>query len=228
MADETPATNPAEIPGTNSPPEQPPAPPDTEYRAGRPFVFTDAAKLALAIQNYFSKCDPHTELRQVVSGHNATGDAIIETRQELTEQQPYTVTGLARHLGVDRRTLLNYRQYSHYSSDIDEATKQDLIRTIADAYQRVEEYNEKGLHKPGLANGIKFNLVNNFDWQDKTISETRAPKDDLDDLDETPDAARETVAAAATLALQAAPPVQAPAPTDQPETPDETGSAPPQ
>lgn len=225
MADETPATNQPEGPGTNPPPEQPPAPPETEYRAGRPFVFTDSAKLALAIQNYFSKCDAHTELRQVVSGHNAKGDAIIETRQELTDQEPYTVTGLARHLGVDRRTLLNYRQYSHYSSDIDEATKQDLIRTIADAYQHVEEYNEKGLHKPGLANGIKFNLVNNFDWQDKTISEARAPKDDLDDLDDDPAADRQDVAAAAAAELTTAEPTAAAAGS---ESADEPGSTPPQ
>lgn len=221
MADEAAAA--PEQPQTNQP-EQPPAPAETEYKAGRPFAFTDAAKLATAIQNYFNKCDPHTENKLVVTGHSANGDAIIETRQELTEQQHYTVTGLARALGVDRRTLLNYRKYSHYSDDIDEAQKQGLILTIAEAYQRVEEYNEQGLHVPGRANGIKFNLVNNFDWQDKTIQENRNPADDLDDLDENVNAARETVAAAAAAVLSAAEPTAPSASTDDPEKPHEAGS----
>lgn len=224
MADDAPApTQPETLAETNQP-EPPPPPPDTEYRAGRPFVFRDVAALKSAIENYFNKQDPHTQNVQVVTGHNAGGSAIIETRQELTDQQPYTITGLARELGVDRRTLLNYKQYSHYSDAIDEPTKQALILTIADAYQRVEEYNEAGLHKPGIANGVKFNLVNNFDWQDKTISEARAPKDDLDDLDDKPDAARQVVANAAAAELAAADAKQPAAP----ESPSEPGSSPPQ
>jgi hypothetical protein len=92
----------------------------------------------------------------------------------------------------------------------------------------VEEFNEKGLHHPGKANGIKFNLVNNFDWQDKTISENRAPKDDLDDLDDDPNAARETIAAAAAAELGAAEPKQTPEPTADAGSPSETGPAPTQ
>lgn len=209
------------------PPETPAGitPPETEYKAGRPFVFTDPGQLALRIKGYFDKCDPHVELRFVVDGHKAGGEALIAERQELTEQVPYTITGLARHLGVSRDTLQNYRKYSHYSDDIAEDIKQALIVTIADAVQRVEEFNEIGLHHPGRANGIKFNLVNNFNWQDKTIAETRSAKADLDELDDNPDSDREVVAAAATAELAAE---LDPQTSTEPEIADDSGSTPPQ
>lgn len=175
---------------------------DTEYRAGRPFVFTNAEKLQAQIKDYFDLQDPHTEQKMKKTGENSKGEPMYGTREILTEQQPYTVTGLARHLGVSRDTLRNYTQYKHYTEVIDEPTRQALIRTIEDAFQRVEEFNEAGLHSPGKANGIKFNLVNNFKWQDRTISETTNPIDDLNALDDATDA-RDDIATQAAAALGA-------------------------
>lgn len=34
---------------------------------------------------------------------------LFDTRPELSDQEPYTMTGLAKALGVERKTLLNYK-----------------------------------------------------------------------------------------------------------------------
>lgn len=157
-----------------------------EIKSGRPFVFTDPAQLKQEVQTYFDMCDPHLVTKKVVSSHRDDGTAILVDREVMTDQEPYTITGLALHLGVSRRTLLNYRDPDHYSDDIDEEVRQELIHTLEKAAQKVEMFNERQLHKNGLANGIKFNLTNNFGWVDKTVQEqdVRTVKDALDELDD--------------------------------------------
>lgn len=154
--------------------------------AGRPFIFQDVKELDLAISNYFNTCDPHFEKQKVEAGTNQKGAVIYEEREVLTEQIPYTVTGLARALKVSRRTLLNYRREEHYSDTISPELRQELILSIEDAYQRVEEYNERALHRSGVSNGIKFNLTNNFEWEDKKVvdNNNRSVEDTLDSLDD--------------------------------------------
>lgn len=154
-------------------------------RVGRPFLFTDPAKLRMQIQVYFDLCDPHIETRLVGDSFNTQGKLITTNREIMTEQEPYTISGLARHLGVSRQTLLDYRKAEHYSEDIDEDTRQELMDTILNAYQKVEEFNEKMLFKSGIANGVKFSLTNNFGWVDKSVvdSNVRTVEEDLDDLD---------------------------------------------
>lgn len=202
-------------------PDQEPKPPvETEYKAGRPFLFTDPKDLALKIQAYFDECDPHVVTRMQESGYNNEGKTIFLQREALTEQVPYTITGLALALGVSRRTLLDYRKYEHYSDDIAPEVRQELILTIEGAYQKVEAYNERALHRNGIANGIKFNLSNNFGWVDKQVVETRSPEEDLDALDD-PAEQRDDVADAAAAELAK----DAPAPAEQPK-PEESDAEP--
>lgn len=193
---------------------------ETEYKAGRPFLFKDPKELAMKIQSYFDNCDPHVVTKQMESGFNDQGKTIWLSRETMTEQIPYTVTDLAIALGVSRETLRQYRKYEHYSDDIDPEIRKELIATIETAIQRVEGYNERALHKNGLANGIKFNLTNNFGWIDKQVVETRSPEEDLDALDD-PAAQRDDVADAAEAALAK----DAPAPAEQPK-PEESDAQP--
>ena len=189
---------------------------ETEYKAGRPFLFTKPDELKNKIEAYFDTCDPHKQKQLVESGVNKNGDTIFLEREVMTEQIPYTVVGLARAMGVSRRTLLNYRKYEHYTDEISPEIRQELILTIEDAYYRVEEFNEKQLHKNGLANGIKFNLTNNFDWVDKQVVETESPESALDALDD-PATQRDGVADEAAKALEAeTPPEDPPKPPEQP------------
>lgn len=97
--------------------------------AGRPPKWADPAKLQVLIDAYFDTCDK-------------TG-------------KPYTITGLAVHLGCDRDTLLNYEQ------------KEEFFGTIKDAKVKIHAYAEEYLFSGKSATGAIFNLKNNWGWKDK-------------------------------------------------------------
>ena len=71
-------------------------------------------------------------------------------------QRPYTMSGLALSLGIDRITLINYG-------------KRDLFFTlIKDAKQRVQaQLEENALMGKGNAVFTIFNLKNNYGWRDQ-------------------------------------------------------------
>jgi hypothetical protein len=140
------------------------------FKGGRPFKFTDPTELRRLIQNYFDFCDPHIETRVIEGGTNQRGETIWYKRELMTPQKPYTTSGLARALGTTRQTLIEYQQSDHYTDEISEDVRQELIDAIGDAKRRVEEFAESQLFE-GNANGAKFNLTNNHGWVEKTVQE---------------------------------------------------------
>jgi hypothetical protein len=74
------------------------------YKGGRPFKFTYPVEPRRLIQNYFDWCDPHQEQRLVEAGVNQQGKTIFTKRMMMTGQRPYTLSGLARAIGVNRTT----------------------------------------------------------------------------------------------------------------------------
>lgn len=136
-------------------------PTEDKHPGGRPLKFDTVEKLDMVIQNYFAMCDPHATKALVETGHDALGNMLYDTRTVLTTQKPYTMSGLARALGIDRKTLLNYKNRDEY------------FPTIKEALNRCEEYAESQLFGP-FANGAKFSLNNNFTgeyqpWADKQV-----------------------------------------------------------
>ena len=115
--------------------------------------FKDEKELENAINNYFQECDK--------------------------KEKPYTMTGLAISLGIDRRTLINY------------ANRDLFFSLIKNAKAKVEEQLEESLYRLGNNSGVIFNLKNNYGWTDKQELETNAqgkitilnslPKDDEDE-----------------------------------------------
>lgn len=126
---------------------------DTEPPAsnpvGRPLKFKTVEELDLAIQRYFDEQDPHVVKHMEASGFNERGQTMWTTREIMTEQRPYTMSGLARALGLSRQALLEYSQREKYG---------DSIQAAKD---RCQEYAESQLFGP-YANGAKFNLINNY------------------------------------------------------------------
>lgn len=96
---------------------------------GRPLKFTSEKELSQGIEEYFALKD--------------------------IEEKPYTMSGLAYHLGVDRLTLLNYSK------------KEEFFNTVKRARERVEMWWEENLHGNSVT-GTIFNLKNNFGWRDKS------------------------------------------------------------
>lgn len=71
------------------------------------------------------------------------------------KQKPYTMSGLALSLGVDRRTLVNYAEKDLFFSQIKEAKS------------RVQaQLEENALMGKGNATFTIFNLKNNYGWRD--------------------------------------------------------------
>lgn len=132
---------------------------EEKNKGGRPLAFKSVEELESAINAYFDMQDPHLEDRMVESGMNEKGETIFLRRKVMTQQKPYTMSGLALALGVNRRTLLDYSKKDQFSP------------TLEAAKARCESYAESQLFGP-FANGAKFNLINNYrdkhqDWSDK-------------------------------------------------------------
>jgi hypothetical protein len=119
---------------------------DDPKPGGRPLAYKTKEELEAAIQEYFDSCFI-----------KATDD---EGRTYDKQIRPFTMTGLAYHLGITRRTLLNYGEDERF------------FRTITRAKTRIEMYAEEQLFRnQGKTNGVQFNLKNNFGWEDKKKQE---------------------------------------------------------
>lgn len=105
---------------------------------GRPLKFKTAEEMQKAIDLYFESCWE------------------VDKEGNRKQTKPYTVTGLANALGMDRKALLEYQNRDQFTNAIKEAK-----RKVA---QYVEEYLFMGKNQTGAI----FNLKNNFDWKDKT------------------------------------------------------------
>ena len=101
-----------------------------EEKIGRPKLFKSKIDLEKKIDEYFNICD--------------------------LKEEPYTVTGLALMLDIDRKTLNNYSKNEEY------------FPTIKKAKLKIENDLEKRLLTAnGVTTGIIFNLKNNYGWKDK-------------------------------------------------------------
>lgn len=87
------------------------------------------------------------------------------------DKRPYTMSGLAYSLGIDRVTLINYG-------------KTDLFFTlIKEAKDRVQaQLEENALVGKGNAVFTIFNLKNNYGWKDQTEVKNEHEITKLDEL----------------------------------------------
>lgn len=99
-------------------------------KVGRPLKYKTKEELQKVIDEYFMQCD--------------------------RDEEPYTVTGLALALDLDRKALITYGE------------KEEFSNTIKKAKLKVESYLEKKLVSgQGNATGIIFNLKNNYGYKDR-------------------------------------------------------------
>lgn len=100
----------------------------------RPKIFKSKKALQEAIDNYFNDMDQ--------------------------AQRPYTLSGLAYYLEIDRKTLYNYGKDDKF------------FPTVKRAREKIEMQLEENLVSAGNATtGIIFNLKNNYGWTDKVVQE---------------------------------------------------------
>ena len=130
---------------------------------GRPLKFKNKKVLQEKIDEYFAECDPHIAIRPaMVFQKNAAGmelrklSKVPGVEECVTEQIPYTVTGLAMALDTTRETLMDYQKSDEYSD------------TVLRAKLKILNFAERSLFTEKNTNGIQFSMKNNFNWKDKT------------------------------------------------------------
>lgn len=80
-----------------------------------------------------------------------------------------TLAGLSRALGIDKRTMQNYKKTEEYGDLVEE------VKSI------IEENLERGLYGQQVT-GLIFNLKNNFGWRDKSeVEQSTKVVDDGED-----------------------------------------------
>lgn len=122
-------------------------------KVGRPLAFETAEELQAAIDAYFDYCD--NRIVKVFS--KKIGDVV-----EINDPEPYTMSGLAYHMGIDRDTLINYGKRDGFFGTV----KRARDKVHADVERRLME---------DAPTGAIFNLKNNFGWKDKTEQEISNP-----------------------------------------------------
>ena len=114
---------------------------------GRPLKFQSEENLIERINAYFDYCDRRI-LKRIV---NKNGELVNEI------STPYSITGLASFLKVDRHTLVNY-----------EGKSDGFFTAIKDAKAKIEaSYEERGLIGEANPAVTIFTLKNNFNWKDR-------------------------------------------------------------
>lgn len=147
-----------------------------KHPGGRPPKYTSVTELESVITTYFEECDPHwideeywdyplinEEKLEGQPGGGALkrtrkrdydAEMTLQTRKVRTEQQPYTMAGLARRLHLSRQGLMEYKAKGEFSDAIKHA------RSV------VEEFNERLLLSNRNATGAIFNLKVNFQYKE--------------------------------------------------------------
>ena len=129
----------------------------------KPKKYETEEELQGVINDYFRSCmKPVLNARQQPVKDPISGDYIFEM------VRPFTMSGLAEALDMDRKTLLNYSKEAEY------------FHTIERARRKVERFTEEKLFEKETCNGSKFSLSNNFGWSEK--NETKIDIDKLEDI----------------------------------------------
>lgn len=132
----------------------------------KPPFYATPEELEIGIEEYFSDCDSAME-KVVGKGHD--GETII---LEVPAPKRYTMAGLCYSLGFAAKNEL-----SDMAKD-----KPEYSAPITRAKLKIESQRSGDLVHPDTrnANGIKFDLTNNFGW--KETSDLTIKKDDPMDI----------------------------------------------
>jgi len=115
---------------------------------GRPVKYSTVEELQNIINEYFEWCD-----NRAIKKADDTGKEFF-----VSFPAPYTMSGLARRLGLSRQGLIEYSQKDEFSD------------AIKDAREKIHEDVETRLMDGKAQSGSIFNLKNNFGWKDEQVN----------------------------------------------------------
>lgn len=140
--------------------------------AGRPLLWKNPADVQKLCDKYFKSITrTKAKMERVPDGHDEKGKQMYRDEPVINNDgtpyletewlEPPSLVGLADFIGVDRQTLLNYRN------------KDEFFGTLRAAKTRIERYEAMRLVTTANPKGIEFSLRNNHDWVDaQTLSVT--------------------------------------------------------
>lgn len=141
------------------------------HPGGRPLLFATAEELKAKCDEFFEKKVGWVEFGTKTIWLNGEATEVADRRWI-----PATLSGLASHLGVDRKTLLNYRE------------RPEFFPVLAHARAVCEKHLEEGALIGQLnANFAKHVSQNNFGWVDKTEVKSKVEVIGKLDLSKLPD-----------------------------------------
>lgn len=170
---------------------------EPKNKGGRPLKFQSVEELKKKVDRYFKDCDPHiiqakTEWVQardssgsLKKDENGLNYYVKVTHDVMTEQEPYTITGLALALDTTRDTLIDYERGTYFPDDMAEETREGLSDTIKRAKTRIAAYVERQLHGT-TPTGAIFNLKANYAWRDNTDEDTLPPPNPIIFMNQVP------------------------------------------
>jgi DNA-packaging protein gp3 len=127
--------------------------------AGHPPLYKTPEEMQPKIEEYFSICDAHEKIILSKLGFP----------MKCADPEPYTIAGLCYHLG-----------YASHSALADLAhDRPEFSETVTRARLKIESQRSKNLVNPDTrnANGIKFDLTNNFGWRESSDLNIGGQKD---------------------------------------------------
>lgn len=130
-----------------------------KHAGGRPPLYKTPEEMQEIIDEYFEWCDNRSK---------KIYDEKKGVELQISWPAPYTMSGLARRLGMDRRTLVDY------------AEKDEFLPTIREARNRVQEDVEIRLMETRNEKGAIFNLGNNFGWKNKSETDITSKGEKLE------------------------------------------------
>lgn len=121
-------------------------------RKSKPMRFDSPEKLQEAINSYFNSCFGPGYYK---------GKPILDVNGEpaIVQLEPFTISGLARHLGIGKTTLLDYDVNARIG-----LIPEEYAEIIQDAKLRIQEYAEKRLYDRDGSSGARFVLEAGFGW----------------------------------------------------------------
>ena len=127
---------------------------DPFYQSKR-LVYNTPEELQKAVDAYFDSCYGPGYYRgmPILDPH---GDPVI------MQIQPFTLTGLARHLHISTVTLFKYEAHSKAG-----LIPPEYAEIILDAKLRIQEYAERRLYDKDGTSGARFVLEAGFGWMTK-------------------------------------------------------------
>lgn len=122
--------------------------------AGCKKAYETAEELKAACDSYFKAQECYV--------YNKFGEPIRdpETGEYLKDTQPLTMSGLARHLGIQTGTLRRYRKTARSG-----LVRPEYAAVVLEAMQKIEEYAERRGYDRDGQKGSQFVLQAGFGWQ---------------------------------------------------------------